>query len=356
MNDSNQPPPLYSDGKRHVPPAGATTGWLETEAGRLRYASWPADGIAARGTVVFSHGLSEHIEKYANVIDGLRKRGYAVVAHDWRNHGLSAPYAASGDYFAQHDADFALLMHEVVLPSTPEPRYAIGHSMGGCLTLAATKNHPEWFKAVALCSPMLGIMAVRKVPMLKMVGKGLSFLPGKVRDMLNVFKASHRYTTSFINFEAYQEFVAKHPALKMDDYDLVQWFNSALARTTLVQKNTWLAQIETPVLLLLAGEDNLVDNDVAINCGTYLQNADLKVVDFAMHELFMEADQHLEKAWGALDSFLQAQAAAAAPAPSPAPAPAPAPAVPPAPATPSTLHFEVPASSPPPASGDDERS
>ena len=343
MSDSSSLPKLYSDNNKHIPPDGAQVGWLETDAGKLRYAIWQTSGIAPRGTVVFNHGLSEHIEKYFNVISGLIARGYAVVAHDWRNHGLSAPYA-HGDYFEQHDADLTQLMEEIVLRSTQGPHFAIGHSMGGCLALSAAKNHPDWFKGVALCSPMLGLMAVRKIPMLKAIGRGMAFMPAKARDMLGRLKASHRYTNSFINFEAYQEFVKNSPALKMDSYDTVSWFNSAVKRMTMMQESTWLSQVKTPMLLLLAGADNLVDNDAAINSGTYLDNCDLRVVTSAWHELFMEEDNHQEAAWAALDSFFQSLEGPAPGMTAVAEEPAATPPPPSAKPVPKTLKFNSPSS------------
>ena len=62
---------------------------LRTQDGRrLRAAVFPAPG-QARGTVALFQGHNEFIEKYFEVIDELRGRGFAVATMDWRGQGGS---------------------------------------------------------------------------------------------------------------------------------------------------------------------------------------------------------------------------------------------------------------------------
>ena len=63
---------------------------VETEDGvTLRAARWRPTTRRDRGTVCILQGRAEFIEKYFETITELRRRGFAVVAFDWRGQGLS---------------------------------------------------------------------------------------------------------------------------------------------------------------------------------------------------------------------------------------------------------------------------
>src|ERR1700743_994472 len=96
-----------------------------------------APDVPARGVCVLRNGQTEFIEKYFEVIDELRGRGFAVATMDWRGQGGSQ--RALGDDsrkgyvrdFAEYDADLATLMAQVVAPMTGGTKpIAIAHSMG----------------------------------------------------------------------------------------------------------------------------------------------------------------------------------------------------------------------------------
>ena len=56
----------------------------------LRAARFPAaPDVPARGVCVLLNGQTEFIEKYFEVIDELRGRGFAVATMDWRGQGGS---------------------------------------------------------------------------------------------------------------------------------------------------------------------------------------------------------------------------------------------------------------------------
>src|SRR5271154_1787781 len=82
---------------------------------RLRAARFAAAGDQ-RGVCVLLNGQTEFIEKYFEVIDELRGRGFAVAALDWRGQGGSgrlvpqAPLRVHIDDFAEYDADLNAFM------------------------------------------------------------------------------------------------------------------------------------------------------------------------------------------------------------------------------------------------------
>ncbi len=80
---------------------------IQAVGARLRAARFPADPAAAarRGVCVLLNGQTEFIEKYFEVIDELRGRGFAVASLDWRGQGGSA--RATDDPRKGYVKDFA---------------------------------------------------------------------------------------------------------------------------------------------------------------------------------------------------------------------------------------------------------
>src|SRR5579872_7265056 len=85
----------------------------------------PAPDVPARGTCVLLNGQTEFIEKYFEVIDELRGRGFCVVTFDWRGQGgsdrlLPDRRKSHIDDFAAYDQDLDAVMRQVVNPLSRE--------------------------------------------------------------------------------------------------------------------------------------------------------------------------------------------------------------------------------------------
>src|ERR1700758_3643578 len=76
----------------------------------------PAPDVPAQGVCVLLNGQTEFIEKYFEVIDELRGRGFSVATMDWRGQGDSSRLTQDsrksfvGD-FSEYDDDLATLMN-----------------------------------------------------------------------------------------------------------------------------------------------------------------------------------------------------------------------------------------------------
>jgi alpha-beta hydrolase superfamily lysophospholipase len=115
-----------------------------------------------RGTVVLVHGLGEHIGRYAEVADHLKRAGWRTVGYDHRGHGQSP--GPRGDT----PQPLALLEDlACVIDATRQsgPLVLLGHSMGGAVVARYTAEGlaarpAPWFRApdaVVLSSPALAV-------------------------------------------------------------------------------------------------------------------------------------------------------------------------------------------------------
>src|SRR6202046_3651107 len=87
----------------------------------LRAARFPAaPDVPARGVCVLLNGQTEFIEKYFEVIDELRGRGFQVATMDWRGQGDSSRMLTDDSRkgfvtdFHEYDEDLDTLLNWIV--------------------------------------------------------------------------------------------------------------------------------------------------------------------------------------------------------------------------------------------------
>jgi len=159
--------PLVPIPEAPVPDRGTAEWFRGAGAYRLRAALFSPKG-KARGSVVLSGGRTEPIEKYFEVVREMQDRGFAVLVHDWRGQGLSQrlladPLKGHAHGFADFVEDYRCLLAHFQ-DRLPRPWVAVGHSMGGCLTLLALAHGVGDFEAAVLSAPMLGLQTITDCP------------------------------------------------------------------------------------------------------------------------------------------------------------------------------------------------
>lgn len=152
-----QTAPLHNDLAEG--PDGGKAWWLTCKDGvRIRAGYWPA---AENGTVLFFPGRTEYIEKYGRMAGHLARRGYGMLAIDWRGQGLADrlvddPMVGHVDNFSDYQLDLDAVLELAETQQLPRPWFLIGHSMGGCIGLRALHNGLP-VQAAAFSAPMWGI-------------------------------------------------------------------------------------------------------------------------------------------------------------------------------------------------------
>jgi alpha-beta hydrolase superfamily lysophospholipase len=294
-------------------PEGGEAAWFEG-AGRakLRAAIFPAKG-PAKGSIVLSGGRTEPIEKYFEVIEDLTGRGYVVLAHDWRGQGLShrelpdrlAGHARGYDAFLT-DYRALLAAYESRLP---KPWFAIGHSMGGCLTLLAlARGEAARFEGAILSAPMLGLqMGTIPLPVARLlarfnglVGRGGAYV--RAGSPVETFE-NNILTHDQVRYERAKAQVTAHPNLGLGG-PTWGWIDFALRATGYLARPENLRSVSIPVVILSAEDDRLVDNAAQRIVARNLPKGEFIPVPGAYHEILMETDPMRNIFLRALDVLL----------------------------------------------------
>ncbi|HEY0649678.1 alpha/beta hydrolase, partial [Phenylobacterium sp.] len=342
-----EPAPLVDTPEAPVPP-GAEADWFVGAGGaKLRAALFMPKG-RPRGSVVLSGGRTEPIEKYFEVIGDFTSRGFVVLAHDWRGQGLSARELS--DRLKGHAKGFKSFLEDYrrLLSAyenrLPKPWIAVGHSMGGCLTLLALANGERRFAGACLSAPMLGLhmggvprtAAVAMTRLNLSFGRGSRYTrgdPGKPYD--DTFE-DNVLTHDRTRFERHRAQIRAHPDLALGG-PTWGWLDFAFKAMAFLAKPERLRGVTIPVEIVSAGADAIVDNAAQAAAARNLPQGRLITVPGAYHEILMETDDMRNIFLRVFDALTgkaapkpaEAPKPAAAPAPNPAPAaaaPAPAPA------------------------------
>ncbi len=304
MSDSF--PPLVHTKDAPVPPGGTAEWLVRPDGARLRVARFMPDG-RPRGSVVLSGGRTEPIEKYFEVIDELRARGLAVVAHDWRGQGLSHRPAEAAPFEALA-ADLAAIVraHGAALP---RPRLALAHSMGGCLALLALEDDPSAFDGALLTAPMLGIhlgsvpaAAARAAARTqRLAGRGA--LAVSAAGVVDRFEGNV-LTQDRARFERHRALLAACPELALGA-PTWGWLDAAFHAMALATAPERLRGVTVPVTIVCAQRDTVVDRPAQRRAAHLLPRGRLVEVPGALHELLMETDELRTYVWWAFDDLLR---------------------------------------------------
>jgi lysophospholipase len=305
--------PLVSVPEAPVPAGGAAE-WFEGAGGaRLRVAFFPAIG-PARGSVVVSPGRTEPIEKYFEVVEELRARGFAVLVHDWRGQGLSQRLL--GDRLRGHAVDYKDFLQDYRLmllawqDRLPRPWLALAHSMGACLVLLDLVQGESRFAGAVLSAPMLGISTgaapelVARLVSWSMVASGYasSPVPGLGHDPLGDFFEQEGLTHDRDRYLRYKAQLHACPDLALGG-PTWGWLDVALKAVGEFGDPARLGKVAIPVTLVTAELDRLVMNGAARRVADCLPKGRYVEIPGAFHELLIETDDVRAQFWRAFDEL-----------------------------------------------------
>ena len=291
---------------------------------KLRVGRFDIDGPT--GICLLLNGQTEFIEKYFEVIDELRARGFCVVTFDWRGQGgsdrlLPDRRKAHIEDFAAYDQDLDVVIRDVVRPLALELNLrpvAMAHSMGGNILLRRLHNGGGEFIAAILCAPMLGInprgapwwLVERIAHHLNRKAPSTEFVWGMAdRDQLNLPFAQQLVTSDPERYARAQAQLAADPELRLNG-PTWGWLEAALRAIALTRSPGYAETIETPCLLFGAGHDRICDTDAIRAFAARMPHAQFIEIADAEHEILMERDIFRAQFWSAFDGLIKKSAPA----------------------------------------------
>jgi len=274
-----------------------------------------------KGTVVVLGGRGDFIERYFETARDLMQRGYCVASLDVRGQGGSprltrSRYRGHLRSFGQYDEDLRAFMTEVVLPDCPPPYYAIGHSTGGHILLRSLRER-TWFSKAILVAPLIGIVYGRwPLPLVRLLvflvtrlGIGWMFLPGQSRRPLASGDfAGNPLTSNRKRWDRDSAILLEAPELGVGG-PTFSWLRAAMASTAEIRAMGPGDRLRTPVLIVAAGQDQVVDNEATREFARHVPGVSLVFIREAMHEILTETDEVRIQFLAAFDAYIEGKGA-----------------------------------------------
>lgn len=281
---------------------------------RLRVMLASAATDHPRGSIIFSPGRTEFIEKYFETVADFIERGFNVLIFDPRGQGLSDRLTADKmksyvQDFQDYADDFGFIL-DTFTPLLPKPHIAMGHSMGGTIVLQSVITGVINPDAIICSAPMLGLFDL-ETPIIRGVISGLSrvglakqnlpFRPQ--RNGLPVPFSQNKLTSDKDRYRAWAAFFQTTPRIRLGP-PTFGWIRAALASMAYLHRNA--DKLRVPSLILAAGGDPIVDPS-SIKKFTYKAGGKYHEIPGALHELFLEKDEYRDQTFAYIDTFLEEQ-------------------------------------------------
>lgn len=308
-------------GRRSFAPQTQLRDWRAPDGWPLRTLCCLPEG-AARGTVIFLNGRADFVEKYLESYGAFLEWGYAVATLDWRGQGLSGRL---GDHpHKGHQTDFDILVADLahwikeLTRELPPPFYLVAHSMGGHIALRYLADYSEEIEGViagaVLLAPMLGIRTggipspVTKRLARWMVSRGRAGDYAPTQRPHGAWQSSPlrqgALTGDLERFADEGWWVEQNPALALGGVTN-GWLDAAFRSLDQLHGPAYLERVKTPVLILLAEHEQVVDPVAARHVAAHMPNVRLEVVPGGRHELLRDIEPVRAATLGAIRAMLE---------------------------------------------------
>jgi alpha-beta hydrolase superfamily lysophospholipase len=107
---------------------------------------------SSRASVVFLHGVGEHIGRYEAAFQSFANQGYSCSGFDQRGFGRSEGERGYINSFAEYADDLARFIAEIVNKDAAKPVFLFGHSMGTIVILAYALQYPSAIRGLIISS------------------------------------------------------------------------------------------------------------------------------------------------------------------------------------------------------------
>ncbi|WP_429012898.1 alpha/beta fold hydrolase [Aeromonas veronii] len=267
--------------------------------------------------ILIVNGRVESYLKYQELAWDLWRQGYSLYLIDHRGQGMSDrmlddPQKGYVDQFDDYVVDLKQFHDQIIMADQPAKLFLLAHSMGGAISARYLERWPDDIKAAVLSSPMLGIN-LGGLP--KWLAKGLASTIGTVGGWLGeppygpgqgAYQdhgfADNGLTHSQSRYQAFRQIYEQHPQIKLGGAT-AHWIYQGITGADAAIADA--GAIKTPLLVLQAGNDSVVDNAAQDRFCTIAKCEGGKPlrIEGAWHELFIESDDKRQPALTAMVDF-----------------------------------------------------
>jgi acylglycerol lipase len=259
---------------------------------KIYYQFWKPEEVKA--VVLGVHGLAEYSGRYTHVADHFANEEIAFYALDHRGHGLSEGVRGHIDSFDDYLDDLDTFLEMVKEKEPGKKIFLLGHSLGGTISIAYALKHPEKIDGLILSSPGLKLATELDPELVKAIEELSKSNPTQeLPNEIDPYTLSHD----------------KEICEKYDKDPLV--FKTITARfgteffTTMEKLIENAGKLKVPTLLLVAGDDKLVNPEGSKAFAERVTEKDFKMIiyDGFYHELFNEVEK--QKVFKEVDDWLK---------------------------------------------------
>jgi len=279
---------------------------------RVNYASFTQD--KENPCIVISPGRYEGYLKYKELAFDLVNQGYQLFIIDHRGQGLSQrmldnPHKGYVKRFDDYVDDLNQFINQIVAPNSNNRKpFLLAHSMGAAIAARLLQKYPSCVEATVLSSPMI---AINSGLMPSWLAKGLVNITYFINKL---FTKNHWYFIGQKDYKAsrfdgnnlsqslgrYQNLVTLYqnvPEIQLGGVT-IHWLKQAIKNQLILFAE--LDKISSPVFIIQAGSDTIVDNEMQSEFCSQLNqiNSELfpaqvpLIIEGARHELFFEQDKY----------------------------------------------------------------
>lgn len=303
---------------RFLEPPGWRWHYLKNKHGaKLRFGTAYPESRIPSAVVVLLPGRSEYAEKYFEVARDLLKNNLSVWILEWQGQGLSDRFLSRtpGRNHSHPFSDYVEDLHEFILQYVKHacvhpdvgriPMVMLAQSMGGNIGLRYLHAHPGMFESAAFCAPMLGLPSVDKIRGGGLLVRALSFLAGKSyafgQNDWALNKEGFIFSSDPVRSKIHETWQSENESLRLGGVTF-GWVYHAWTSSLFLKNPEVLQSIQTPMLIAIAEQENLVDNEATRRAAALIPQARFVELEGSGHEILMERDEIRNKF---LEAFFQ---------------------------------------------------
>ena len=253
-----------------------------------------------KGRIVISHGFTEYIEKYYELIYYFTKEGYSTFIMEHRGHGRSGCLGKKNtqinvEDFNYYVNDLKLFIDKEVVINNKKDLFLFCHSMGGAIGIMFLEKYPKYFRKASLARALAKFQLLR--------GKGDEFILGHMpyESTYDFFLAS---TSNESRYSYYYREIVGNEKLQRGGGSY-RWLYEALKAVKSILKKKNINIINAEIILFQSWRNDLVG---ARGIKKFIKRCNkAKLINFnkAKHEIYLENNDILEEYLDIIFKFLK---------------------------------------------------